>query len=251
MNWNVLKLQVFPLLSISCKFSAVRSKDHVRYGPVERYDGPPGFTQAFATTSSKFFPAEQVPSFLLDTARSPEGQLLLVRMISQTWLLEVVRRSLWDAARLLNLGHPETSKTMNIWTAYEHHDRLSLKTLRTRNVGVMVNSFRCRKWVLNCNPRCQGNLGKPVGKRMVKFLAQLWATRRSRPRSLRNHPFNDSQYSRNIWLGHWECLNKPSESMWVYCSILRPACRSWPVALLRPLSLQECCMQEVFPKSHQ
>lgn len=49
----------------------------MRYGPVERHDGPPGFTQAFATTSSKLLPAEQVPSFLFDTARSPEGEPFL------------------------------------------------------------------------------------------------------------------------------------------------------------------------------
>ena len=73
--------------------------------------------------------------------------------------------------------------------------------------------------------------------------------RRSRSRSFRNHPLNDSQYSRSMGLGHWECLKSLRR---VYCNILSPACRSWPVALLRPFeSSFECCMQEVFPKSHQ
>lgn len=50
---------------------------------------------------------------------------------------------------------------MNI---YEHHERLSLETLRARNVGVMVNSFRC---VQEMSPQLQsevpGELGESCG----------------------------------------------------------------------------------------
>ena len=65
------------------------------------------------------------------------------------------------------MGHPETSKTMNI---YEHHGHLSLirhlehKAPRARNVGVMVISFRCAQ---EMSPQLQsevpGELGEACG----------------------------------------------------------------------------------------
>ena len=164
-----------------------------------------------------FFLQNRYQAFYLTQQDLLKDSLFLVMKISQTWLLEVVQRLLWDAARLLHLGHPETSKTMNI---YEHHGHLSLiRHLEPEMLGSWWTHFAVRrKWVLNCNPRCQGNLGKPVGMRRVKWFWLILISPgttlsyshcflcRSRSRSLRNHPFNDSQYSRNIWLGHWECL---------------------------------------------
>ena len=88
-----------------------------RYAPVELYDGPPGFTQAFATTSSKLFPAEQVPSLLFDTARAPEGQPFFVRICEDDITDVVVGGCAKIAVRYceaLKLGHPESSKIMKI-----------------------------------------------------------------------------------------------------------------------------------------
>lgn len=161
-----------------------------------------------------FFLQNRYQAFYLTQQDLLKESLFWVMMISQTCLLEVVRRLLWDAARLLILGHPETSKTnMNIMNAWV------LRHLEPEMLGSWWTHFAvCRKWVLNCNPRCQGNLGNPVGMRRVKWFWLILISPgttlsyshcflcRSRSRSLRNHPFNDSQYSRNIWLGHWECL---------------------------------------------
>lgn len=199
-----------------------------------------------------FFLQNRYQAFYLTQQDLLKDSLFLVMMISQ-----VVRRLLWDAARLLNLGHPETSKTMNI---YEHHGHLSLirhlepEMLGSRSWWTMVNSFRCAE---EMSPQLQsevpGELGEACGDAEGEMILADF--------DISRHNFElltPSVFCAEAGLDHSETIhsmthNTPERygsdigNAWnFYCNILRPTCID-----LGLLSLQESCMQEAFPKSHQ